>query len=113
MPLHFSTKKGDLYVTYEVLFPTSLTEDQKASIQKILGQLLIGYIDFAFSPFFVVLKDVYQAVACERIVTNIWYNLVSLSPAEVLIDLFNNVIKMILILIWLNVDMPLLGRFLD
>ncbi|KGN45000.1 dnaJ protein ERDJ3B [Cucumis sativus] len=37
MPLHFSTKKGDLYVTYEVLFPTSLTEDQKASIQKILG----------------------------------------------------------------------------
>ncbi|XP_038896699.1 dnaJ protein ERDJ3B [Benincasa hispida] len=37
MPLHFSTKKGDLYVTYEVLFPTSLTEDQKTSIQKILG----------------------------------------------------------------------------
>lgn len=37
MPLHFSTKKGDLYVTYEVLFPTSLTEDQKTNIQKILN----------------------------------------------------------------------------
>ncbi|XP_022959529.1 dnaJ protein ERDJ3B-like [Cucurbita moschata] len=37
MPLHFSTKKGDLYVTFEVLFPTSLTEDQKTNIQKILG----------------------------------------------------------------------------
>ncbi|PPS00247.1 hypothetical protein GOBAR_AA20410 [Gossypium barbadense] len=37
MPLHFSNKKGDLFVTYEVLFPTSLTEDQKAKIKSILG----------------------------------------------------------------------------
>lgn len=37
MPLHYSTKKGDLYVTFEVLFPTSLTEDQKTKIKAILG----------------------------------------------------------------------------
>ncbi|XWS76630.1 hypothetical protein CRYUN_Cryun01aG0193700 [Craigia yunnanensis] len=37
MPLHFSNKKGDLYVTYEVLFPTSLTEDQKTKIKAVLG----------------------------------------------------------------------------
>ncbi|KAJ8899073.1 hypothetical protein K2173_010226 [Erythroxylum novogranatense] len=37
MPLHFSTKKGDLYVTFEVLFPTALTEDQKKKIKEILG----------------------------------------------------------------------------
>ncbi|XVF32867.1 hypothetical protein REPUB_Repub17cG0119800 [Reevesia pubescens] len=37
MLLHFSNKKGDLYVTYEVLFPTSLTEDQKAKIKTVLG----------------------------------------------------------------------------
>lgn len=37
MPLHFSTKKGDLYVTFEVLFPSSLTEEQKTKIQEILG----------------------------------------------------------------------------
>ncbi|XP_021904545.1 dnaJ protein ERDJ3B [Carica papaya] len=37
MPLHFSTKKGDLYVTYEVLFPTSLTEEQKSKIKAVLG----------------------------------------------------------------------------
>ncbi|KAL6515934.1 DnaJ protein erdj3b [Orobanche gracilis] len=37
MPLHFSNKKGDLYVTFEVLFPTSLTEDQKTKIKGILG----------------------------------------------------------------------------
>ncbi|KAJ8748261.1 hypothetical protein K2173_000833 [Erythroxylum novogranatense] len=37
MPLHFSTKKGDLYVTYEVLFPKSLTEDQKKKIKEVLG----------------------------------------------------------------------------
>ncbi|KAJ9187857.1 hypothetical protein P3X46_003272 [Hevea brasiliensis] len=36
MPLHFSAKKGDLYVTFEVLFPTSLTEDQKKKIKEIL-----------------------------------------------------------------------------
>ncbi|XP_042475128.1 dnaJ protein ERDJ3B-like [Macadamia integrifolia] len=37
MPLHFSSKKGDLYVKFEVLFPTSLTEDQKTKIKAILG----------------------------------------------------------------------------
>ncbi|KAF5745906.1 DnaJ subfamily B member 11 [Tripterygium wilfordii] len=37
MPLHFSNKKGDLYVTFEVLFPTSLTEEQKAKIKEVLG----------------------------------------------------------------------------
>lgn len=37
MPLHFSTKKGVLYVAFEVLFPTSLTEDQKTKIKAILG----------------------------------------------------------------------------
>jgi len=37
MPLHFSTKRGDLYVTYEVLFPKSLTEDQKKKIKEILS----------------------------------------------------------------------------
>lgn len=36
MPLHFSTKKGDLYVTFEVLFPNSITEDQKTKIREIL-----------------------------------------------------------------------------
>ncbi|KAJ8552934.1 hypothetical protein K7X08_020327 [Anisodus acutangulus] len=36
MPLHFSNKKGDLYVKFEVLFPTSLTEDQKKRIKEIL-----------------------------------------------------------------------------
>ncbi|KAM1042385.1 hypothetical protein ACFX13_032171 [Malus domestica] len=37
MPLHFSNKKGDLYVTFEVLFPNSLTEDQKTKIKAVLG----------------------------------------------------------------------------
>ncbi|XP_076907665.1 dnaJ protein ERDJ3B-like [Bidens hawaiensis] len=37
MPLHFSNKKGDLFVTFEVLFPTSLTDDQKTKIKAILG----------------------------------------------------------------------------
>lgn len=36
MPLHLSTKKGNLYVTFEVLFPTSLTEEQKRKIKEIL-----------------------------------------------------------------------------
>ncbi|MCK1978433.1 hypothetical protein LNK15_15470, partial [Jeotgalicoccus huakuii] len=36
MPVHFSTKKGDLFVTFEVIFPTSLTEDQKTKIKDIL-----------------------------------------------------------------------------
>ncbi|XP_068312170.1 dnaJ protein ERDJ3B-like [Pyrus communis] len=37
MPLHFSNKKGDLYVTFEVLFPNSLTDDQKTRIKAVLG----------------------------------------------------------------------------
>ncbi|CAA6654377.1 unnamed protein product [Spirodela intermedia] len=37
MPLHSSNKKGDLYVTYEVLFPSSLTEDQKSKIKAVLS----------------------------------------------------------------------------
>ncbi|KAG4917259.1 hypothetical protein JHK87_054816 [Glycine soja] len=36
MPLHMSTKKGDLYVTFEVLFPNSLTEEQKTNIIAII-----------------------------------------------------------------------------
>jgi DnaJ family protein B protein 11 len=37
MPLHHSNKKGDLYVAFEVLFPSSLTEDQKTKIKAVLG----------------------------------------------------------------------------
>eukprot|EP00268_Persea_americana_P063477 TRINITY_DN8237_c0_g1_i1.p1 TRINITY_DN8237_c0_g1~~TRINITY_DN8237_c0_g1_i1.p1 ORF type:complete len:345 (+),score=71.59 TRINITY_DN8237_c0_g1_i1:182-1216(+) len=37
MPLHFSSKKGDLYVAFEVLFPSSLTEDQKTKIKAVLS----------------------------------------------------------------------------
>ncbi|KAH9626880.1 hypothetical protein KSS87_002280 [Heliosperma pusillum] len=37
MPLHLSNKKGNLYVTFEVLFPTSLTEEQKQKIKEVLG----------------------------------------------------------------------------
>ncbi|XP_073151568.1 dnaJ protein ERDJ3B [Henckelia pumila] len=37
MPLHFSNKKGDLYVKFEVLFPTSLTEAQTTKIKETLG----------------------------------------------------------------------------
>lgn len=37
MPLHFSNKKGDLFVLFEVLFPASLTDDQKTKIKEILG----------------------------------------------------------------------------
>ncbi|KAF2607204.1 hypothetical protein F2Q68_00045245 [Brassica cretica] len=37
MPLHFSTKKGNLFVTFEVLFPSSLTEDQKKKIKEVLA----------------------------------------------------------------------------
>ncbi|XP_028183211.1 dnaJ protein ERDJ3B-like [Glycine soja] len=36
MPLHMSTKKGYLYVTFKVLFPTSLTEERKTNIIAIL-----------------------------------------------------------------------------
>jgi DnaJ homolog subfamily B member 11 len=37
MPLYQSDKKGDLYVTFEVLFPKSLSEDQKSKIKAILS----------------------------------------------------------------------------
>ncbi|XP_026434962.1 dnaJ protein ERDJ3B-like [Papaver somniferum] len=37
MPLHISSKKGDLYVTFEVLFPSSLTEDQKTKIKEVFA----------------------------------------------------------------------------
>uniref|UniRef100_A0A0D6R3E3 DnaJ protein ERDJ3B n=1 Tax=Araucaria cunninghamii TaxID=56994 RepID=A0A0D6R3E3_ARACU len=35
MPLHMSNKKGDLFVTYEVLFPNKLTEEQKNKIKEV------------------------------------------------------------------------------
>ncbi|KAF3553716.1 hypothetical protein F2Q69_00014274 [Brassica cretica] len=37
MPLHYSTKKGNLFVTFEVLFPSSLTDDQKKKIKQVLA----------------------------------------------------------------------------
>ncbi|OAY67518.1 DnaJ protein ERDJ3B [Ananas comosus] len=37
MPLYQSTKKGDLYVAFEVQFPKSLSEDQKAKIKAVLS----------------------------------------------------------------------------
>lgn len=37
MPLHLSNKKGNLYVTFEVIFPTSLTDEQKSKIKEILS----------------------------------------------------------------------------
>ncbi|XP_039021279.1 dnaJ protein ERDJ3B-like [Hibiscus syriacus] len=37
MPLHLSKKKGNLYVTHDVLFPTSLTVDQKSKIKELLA----------------------------------------------------------------------------
>lgn len=37
MPLHLSSKKGDLYVTFEVSFPRSLTENQKTKIKEIFS----------------------------------------------------------------------------
>jgi DnaJ homolog subfamily B member 11 len=36
MPLYQSNKKGDLYVTFEVLFPKTLTADQKAKLKDVL-----------------------------------------------------------------------------
>ncbi|EEE62392.1 dnaJ protein ERDJ3B precursor [Oryza sativa Japonica Group] len=36
MPLYQSNKKGDLYVTFEVLFPKTLTDDQKSKLKSIL-----------------------------------------------------------------------------
>ncbi|WOK94690.1 dnaJ protein ERDJ3B [Canna indica] len=37
MPLHLSTKKGELYIMFEVLFPKSLTDDQKTKIKAVLS----------------------------------------------------------------------------
>lgn len=37
MPLHYSTKKGNLFATFEVLFPSSLTDDQKKKIKEVLA----------------------------------------------------------------------------
>lgn len=37
MPVFESSKKGDLFVMFEVVFPSSLTEAQKAAIKQILG----------------------------------------------------------------------------
>ncbi|XP_047982184.1 dnaJ protein ERDJ3B-like [Salvia hispanica] len=37
MPLHFNNKKGDLHVAFEVVFPTSLTDEQKTKIKEILA----------------------------------------------------------------------------
>ncbi|KAG9157210.1 hypothetical protein Leryth_004880 [Lithospermum erythrorhizon] len=37
MPLHYGNKKGDLYVKFEVLFPTALTDEQKTQIKKVFG----------------------------------------------------------------------------
>ncbi|KAM0897336.1 hypothetical protein ACQ4PT_022623 [Festuca glaucescens] len=37
MPLFQSNKKGDLYVTFEVLFPKTLTDDQKAKLKDVLA----------------------------------------------------------------------------
>ena len=36
MPLYQSNKKGDLYVTFEVVFPKTLTDDQKAKLKDIM-----------------------------------------------------------------------------
>ena len=35
MPLYKSTKKGDLYITFHVVFPEGLTDDQKAKLTGI------------------------------------------------------------------------------
>jgi DnaJ homolog subfamily B member 11 len=37
MPLYQSNKKGDLYLTFEVLFPKTLTDDQKAKLKDVLA----------------------------------------------------------------------------
>ncbi|KAG8067237.1 hypothetical protein GUJ93_ZPchr0005g14271 [Zizania palustris] len=37
MPLYQSNKKGDLYVAFEVLFPKTLTDDQKTKLKAILA----------------------------------------------------------------------------
>ncbi|RLM98494.1 dnaJ protein ERDJ3B-like [Panicum miliaceum] len=36
MPLYQSNKKGDLHVTFEVVFPKTLTDDQKAKLKDVL-----------------------------------------------------------------------------
>lgn len=37
MPLYMNSKYGDLYVTFEVSFPRSLTEDQKTKVKEIFS----------------------------------------------------------------------------
>ncbi|ERN16775.1 hypothetical protein AMTRI_Chr02g221380 [Amborella trichopoda] len=37
MPWYMSSKKGDLYVAFEVIFPTSLTEEQKTKIKEVFA----------------------------------------------------------------------------
>lgn len=37
MPIHESVSKGDLFVTFEVEFPSKLTDEQKVAIKQILG----------------------------------------------------------------------------
>ncbi|XP_010544978.1 PREDICTED: dnaJ protein ERDJ3B [Tarenaya hassleriana] len=37
MPVYYSNKKGDLYVTFEVIFPSSLSDDQKKKIKEVLS----------------------------------------------------------------------------
>ncbi|XP_051149249.1 dnaJ protein ERDJ3B-like [Andrographis paniculata] len=49
MALHYSNKKGDLYVTFEVLFPTSLTNDQKKRSKKFYNRHA-GNSHFGFYP---------------------------------------------------------------
>jgi len=38
MPIHLSTNKGNLLVAFEVLFPSSLTEEQKRKIKEVFAQ---------------------------------------------------------------------------
>lgn len=42
MPVFDSAKKGDLYVTYTVDFPDSLTEEQKQSVRSLFGAAAEG-----------------------------------------------------------------------
>ncbi|CAL4976462.1 unnamed protein product [Urochloa decumbens] len=37
MPLYQSTKKGDLYITFDVAFPEGLTDDQKTKLTRIFS----------------------------------------------------------------------------
>ena len=37
MPIYESIKKGDLYVSFTIDFPTSLTAEQKTTVSAIFG----------------------------------------------------------------------------